>query len=69
MQPGVGTHPIKTEEKETKHLKAHNKQLHHTEETITEVEELHPDKQENGVQLVKNKLTTQPNVRVIIRKM
>ena len=29
MQPGVGTHPIKTEEKETKHLKAHSTTIPH----------------------------------------
>jgi hypothetical protein len=47
----------KTQEEETKHLKAHNQQLHHTEEAIMEVEEIHLDKQENYVQPVENQLT------------
>ncbi len=54
MWPEVGIHPIKTEEEETKHIKAHNQQLHHTDDVITEVEEVHLDKQENGVQPVES---------------
>jgi hypothetical protein len=30
MWPEVGTHPIKIEGEETRHLKAHNQQQHHT---------------------------------------
>jgi hypothetical protein len=54
---------------ETKHLKAQSQQQHHTEEDITEVEGLHPDKQGNGVQHVENQLTTQPNAGAIPRTM
>jgi hypothetical protein len=35
MQPEGGTPPIKTEGEETRYLKEHNQQQHHTEEAIT----------------------------------
>jgi hypothetical protein len=38
LWPRVGTHPIKIEGEETRHLKEHNPQHQHTE-AITEVEE------------------------------